>query len=173
MSHAPGRVLLVLPVLLTLAAPAAAQVPARWSACRMDSLATWNCASYYSGTVTLTAELRGSGIRQTLRIVATVTDGRVQCRVSGTEAGDYQGPGMIAVEPEGAMDAGEYAINVWCPDEADQPVSRRDAPGIVILHQRAADYGVLQGTDPHEHPDTDEVNGLSGTETIVWELRRR
>jgi hypothetical protein len=32
---------------------------------------------------------------------------------------------------------------------------------------------VLQGTDPHEHPDADEVNGLSGTETIVWELRRR
>jgi hypothetical protein len=168
-----GRRMLV-SLLPTLVCPTlAAQIPARWSACRMDSLATWNCASYYTGTVSLTSELRGTGIHQTLRIVATVTGGRVQCRVSGTEAGDYQGPGMLTVEPEGAMDAGEYAINVWCPDAADQPVRRRDAPGIVILHQRAADYGVLQGTDAHEHPDTDEANGLAGTETITWELRRR
>lgn len=168
-----ARPVLLAALVMAPLAPLHAQVPARWSACRMDSLATWNCAPYYSGTVTLSSDLRGTGIHQALRIVATVTEGRVHCRISGTEAGEYEGPGMITVEPEGAMDAGEYEINVWCPDAADRPVSRRDSPGIRVMDQRTSNYAVLQGLDVHEHPDADAENGLAGTETIAWELRRR
>lgn len=167
-----GRLLLPAIVPFAFCAPLTAQVPARWASCRMDSLATWNCAQYYSGTVTLTSELRGTNIRQSFRVVATITGGQVRCLVNGTEAGEYEGAGMLTVEPASTEIAGEYRINVWCPEEAGRPVRRRDSPLIVITEQRAADYTRLEGTDAHEHPDADAANGLSGTETIAWELRR-
>ena len=143
-------------------------------ACRVDSLSGYNCAGYYSGTVTLTSELRGSDLHQTLRVVATVTDGRVSCQVSGSEVGEFGGPGMLAVTHEAAQVAGGgYSISVWCPaSEGEQP-RRGDSAMIEIMRQRAATYATLEGRDAHEHPDADAVNGLSGTETITWSLHRR
>jgi hypothetical protein len=139
----------------------------------MDSLATWNCAPYYSGKVTLSSELKGpNNFRQTLLVVATITAGRVSCQVKGTDLGEFEGPGMIAVGHESNMNSGGYSIDVWCPDEAGKRPTRRDAPFIRVMKQQAGDYRTLVGTDPHEHPDTDATNGLSGTETIEWSLRR-
>ncbi len=66
-------VLLLVPVLFAF--PLAAQASGPWSACNMDSLSTWNCARYYSGTVSLTSELKGADLHQTYRVVATVTEG--------------------------------------------------------------------------------------------------
>jgi hypothetical protein len=40
------------------------------------------------------------------------------------------------------------------------------------MKQRAANYATLEGKDVHEHPSTDAVNGVTGTETITWMLRR-
>ena len=47
-------------VLLLLPAALAAQAGA-WSGCRTDSLATFNCADAYSGTVTMAGELTTPG----------------------------------------------------------------------------------------------------------------
>jgi hypothetical protein len=41
------------------------------------------------------------------------------------------------------------------------------------MDQQAADYTILDGKDSYEHPLTDEANGLAGTETITWQLRRQ
>ena len=139
----------------------------------MDSLSTYNCAQYYNGTVSLTSELRGTNLRQTFRVVATVTGGQVRCQVSGTEVGEFEGPGMLAVEHGSNMDAGAYAIDVWCPSEAGRRPTRRESPLIRVMDQQSSNYAALAGTDAHEHPDTDAANGLSGTETITWDLRRR
>ena len=68
----------------------AAQGSAAWS-CRTDSLATFNCAQYYSGTVTLTSQLKMGDATETFSIVATVTAGRVVCRVKGSEVGEFEG----------------------------------------------------------------------------------
>lgn len=89
--------LVVLLTLVTFAAPLLeAQAPGRWG-CRADSLSGFNCAGYYNGTVTLSSELRGpSNFRQTVRVVATVTGGRVSCQVQGTELGEFTAPGMGA-----------------------------------------------------------------------------
>ena len=165
-------VLLLVPATL-FALPLAAQASGPWSACNMDSLSTWNCARYYSGTVTLTSELKGADFRQTYRVVATVTAGRVMCQVKGSEVGEFEGPGMLAVEHSSTMNSGRYSIDVWCPEEAGKRPTRRDSPLIRVMTQQAADYAVLTGTDPHEHPDADATNGLSGTETIEWALRRQ
>lgn len=158
---------------LALCSPLAAQTENRW-ACRADSLSGFNCAQYYNGTVTLASELRGSNnLRQTFRVVATVTGGRVSCQVTGTEVGEFDGPGMLVVAHRATLTVGGgYDISVWCPEEAGQPPRRRSSPGITIVRQQATDYTVLEGRDAHEHPDTDAANGLTGTETITWTLRR-
>ena len=153
--------------------PLAAQASGPWSGCNMDSLSTWNCARYYSGTVTLTSELKGAGVHQTYRAVATITAGQVMCQVKDSEVGEFEGPGMLAVEHSSNMNSGGYSIDVWCPQEAGTRPTRRDSPLIRVMAQQAADYAVLTGKDPHEHPNTDAANGLSGTETIEWALRRR
>lgn len=163
--------LLLLPTLVAL--PLAAQASGPWSACSMDSLSTWNCARYYSGTVTLTSELRGADLRQTYRVVATVTAGRVMCQVKGSEVGEFEGPGMLAVEHGSTLNSGTYGIDVWCPEEAGKRPTRRQAPLIRVMKQQATDYTVLSGKDSYEHPDADAANGLAGTETIEWALRRQ
>jgi hypothetical protein len=148
-----------------------AQAAGQW-ACRADSLAGFNCAHYYSGTVTLTSELTGS-VHQTRKIVATVTGGRVACRVSGSEVTEFEAPGMVAVVHEATLTAGGgYSISVWCPEEAGDRPHRGTEPQIKIEGQRAATYATLEGKDSHEHPEADAANGISGTETITWSLRR-
>lgn len=171
MTRLRSAVLLLVPTLVAL--PLAAQASGAWSGCKTDSLSTWNCFQYYSGTVTITSELKGGGVHQTFRAVATITAGRVICKVKDSEVGEFEGPGMLAVEHESTMNSGRYSIDVWCPAEAGTRPTRRDSPLIQVMKQQAADYGVLSGKDPHEHPSTDAANGLSGTETIEWALRRQ
>jgi hypothetical protein len=166
------RMMLSVVVSVTLCPSLAAQAEGRW-ACRADSLSGYNCAQYYHGTVTLTSELTGANIRQSVRVVATIAGGRVSCEVKGTEVGEFAGAGMLAVTHAAALSTGGgYEISVWCPEDADSRPSRRRQPWITVMHQRAADYAVLEGRDAHEHPDTDAANGLAGTETITWALRR-
>jgi hypothetical protein len=157
---------------LALCRPVAAQTSKAWADCRPDSLVTWNCARYYSGTVTLSSELKGSGVNDVRSVVADIKAGRVTCRVKATDVLEYMAPGMLAVVHANTGNAGEYEISVWCPESADKPPTRRDSPVIEVMDQQASDYGLLDGKDSHEHPLTDEANGLSGTETITWRLRR-
>lgn len=56
------RSLLLPVVMVALAPPLLGQVSARWSSCKSDSLATFNCAQYYTGKVTLTSDLKGPDI---------------------------------------------------------------------------------------------------------------
>ena len=164
-------VLLVLPLALTPCA-LTAQGSAAWSGCKADSLAGYNCARYYSGTVSLTAELKSPSGTEATSIVATVTAGRVACRVKLPDSPEFEAPGMLAVEHGSNMNSGDFKISVWCPQAAGENVSRRDSPSIETYDQRAADYATLDGRDAHEHPNTDAANGVSGTEVIVWRLRR-
>jgi hypothetical protein len=163
------------PVLLamaTLASPLRGQVAGQWSSCKTDSLSTFNCGQYYTGTVTLTSELKGPNVHQSLQIVAAVAGGKVTCTVKGTEVGDFAGPGMLAVEHENTANAGGYSISVWCPESAGERPRRGDAPRISITKQRATDYAILEGKDSYDHPDTDAANGISGKESVTWTLRR-
>jgi hypothetical protein len=163
--------LLLLPLAL-IPSVLPAQRSAAWSGCRADSLSTYNCAQYYSGTVSLTSELKTASGTETRSVVATVTGGRVSCRVKQPDAPEFEAPGMLAVEHESNMNAGAFKISVWCPAAAGERSTRRDSPSIETYDQRAADYATLDGKDAHEHPETDAANGVTGTETITWRLRR-
>jgi hypothetical protein len=155
-----------------LCPPVAAQVSKAWADCKPDSLVTWNCARYYSGTVALSSELKGSGVNDVRSIIAEVKAGRVTCRVKATDVPEYLVPGMLAVVHATTENAGEYEVSVWCPESAEKRPTRRDAPVIEVMDKQAADYTTLDGKDSYEHPLADEVNGLAGTETITWQLRR-
>lgn len=149
-----------------------AQGSAAWSGCRTDSLSNYNCAQYYSGTVSLTSELKSANGTETRSVVATVAAGRVTCRVKEPDAPEFEAPGMLAVEHGSNMNSGTFKISVWCPEAAGERSTRRDSPSIETYDQRAADYATLDGKDAHEHPDTDAANGVSGTEVVTWRLRR-
>jgi hypothetical protein len=148
------------------------QVTASWSGCKTDNLSTYNCASYYNGTVTLTAALKTPNGTESRSITATVAAGRVTCRVKGPTDSPFDGPGLLAVEHGNTANAGEYTIQVWCPEAPGGKPSRDDAPAIDSYKRQAANYGILEGKDEHEHPDTDAANGVTGTETVSWSLRR-
>ncbi len=169
----PPRGLVLLLSLALSQASLDAQVSKAWAECRGDSLSTWNCARYYSGTATLSSTLKGDNVNDVLSVTATVTAGKVACRVKGTEVGEYEGPGMIAVEHETTADAGEYKLQVWCPERAGDKVKSGRGPTIMATDRRAADYTTLEGKDSYEHPLADAANGLTGTETITWQLRRQ
>lgn len=164
-------ILLVLPLALTPSA-LPAQGSAAWSGCRADSLSGYNCAHYYSGTVSLTSELKTGSGTESSSITATVSAGRVTCRVKPSDAPEFEAPGMLAVEHGSNMNSGDFKISVWCPQAAGERSSRRDSPSIETYDQRAADYATLEGRDAHEHPNTDAANGVTGTEVIAWRLRR-
>lgn len=148
------------------------QATGSWSGCKTDSLSTYNCAPYYSGTVSLSSELKTANGTESRSIVATVTAGRVACRISGTSGPAFEGPGMLVAEHAGTGNAGKYTIRVWCPEAAGTRPTRDDSPVIDTYEQQAANYAALEGKDSHEHPDADAANGVSGTETIAWSLRR-
>ena len=171
MTGARRLVLLVLPLALTPSV-LPAQGSAAWSGCRADSLSIYNCAHYYSGTVSLTSELKSANGTETSSIIATVAAGRVTCRVKPSDSPEFEAPGMLAVEHGSNMNSGAFKISVWCPAAAGEHVSRRDSPSIETYDQRAADYATLEGRDAHEHPNTDAANGVTGTEVIIWRLRR-
>ena len=158
---------------LVLPAPMKGQVisPA-WSTCKGDSLATWNCGHYYSGTVSVSNELNGTDVHETWSVVATVAAGRVTCHIKGSEVGEFEGPGMIAVEHGSTLNSGKYAINIWCPEAEGEQVTRRDTPMIMVRDQESADYVTLDGKDEYEHPSADSANGITGTETVTWRLRK-
>lgn len=164
-------VLLLLPLAL-IPSVLPAQGSATWSGCRTDSLSNYNCAQYYSGTVSLTAELKTANGTETSSVVATVAGGRVTCRVKASDAAEFEAPGMLAVEHGSNMNSGAFKIKVWCPEAAGERSTRGDSPSIETYDQRAADYATLEGKDAHEHPDTDAANGVTGTEVITWRLRR-
>ena len=164
-----GLLLLLVPL---CQAPLRAQVSGAWSRCNTDSLSNWNCAQYYSGTVSYNSELKATDLHQVRSIVATITAGRVTCKVKEPDTPEFEGPGMLMVEHGSTMNAGKYRISVWCPEAAGERPTRRDQPMIDTYEQRAADYNSLDGRDAHEHPDADAANGVTGTETIAWRLRR-
>lgn len=170
--HPASLPLLAAAVVLLSAPPLHAQAAPSWSGCKTDALSSYNCASYYSGSVTLTASLKTPDGTETRVITAAVTAGRVTCRVTGPSDPAFDGPGLLAVEHANTANAGEYTIQVWCPARPGSKPSRDDAPAIDSYKRHASNYGLLEGKDEHEHPDADAANGVTGTETVTWSLHR-
>lgn len=164
------RALATLAVLLVPAA-LSAQISPAWNTCKGDTLSVWNCAHYYSGTVSVTSDVKGADFHQTYSVTATITAGRVHCKIKGSEVGEFEGPGMIAVEHKTTMNGGEYTIDIWCPEEEGQKTDRHREANIKVYPTQAADYAILSGKDENDG-GSDPANGVTGTETVTWSLRK-
>jgi hypothetical protein len=165
----------LVPVMLAMVlwqVPLAGQVAPAWAKCNQDALSTWNCASYYSGTVSLVSDLKGPSFHNTRSVTATITAGKVVCQTKSSEQGEFGGPGLLAVTHASTATAGDYEIQVWCPEEPGAKAQRGDSPMLQTYTQHAADYATLGGTDAHEHPEADAANNVTGTEKLTWNLRR-
>ena len=174
MAMLPRRAVLFLLALVLMQGPAhlRAQASGPWSGCKTDSLSNYNCAQYYSGTVTYNSELKTPNGTEVRSITATVNGGKVSCKVKTPDGPAFDGPGMLAAEHSGTGPSGQYNIKVWCPESAEGRPTRKDYPVIDTYDQEAADYAKLEGKDSHDHPDADAANGITGTETIAWQLTR-
>jgi hypothetical protein len=175
MAMLPRHAALVLLPLVLVQGPAhlRAQASGPWSGCKADSLSNWNCAHYYSGTVSYSSELKTADGTENRSITATVAAGKVTCKVKSPDGPAFEGPGMLVAEHASTGTAGgKYTIKAWCPESPGARPTRGASPSIDTYEQQAADYATLEGKDAHEHPDADPANGVSGTETIAWQLRR-
>ncbi len=167
-----GLTLLLLPALLWR--PAEGQGVEAWKRCNMDSLATWNCAMYYSGTVSQVSILKVNGKEERSTVNATITAGQVACRVTTTGQPDYDAPGMLVVGHATAGNrGGEYDFQVWCGESAGKRAKRGDYPVIELADLQATDYAKLDGKTTYEHPDADEANGVAGSVTVTWHFVRQ
>jgi hypothetical protein len=165
------RALALLAVLLVPAA-LPAQISPAWNTCKGDTLSVWNCAHYYSGTVSFASDIKGADLHETYSVIATVTAGRVHCKIKGSEVGEFEGPGMIAVEHKSTMNGGEYSIDIWCPEEEGQKTDRHREANLKVYPQQASDYATLAGKDEHESANADPANGVTGTDITTWQLKK-
>ena len=65
-----------------------------------------------------------------------------------------------------------HLLRTGCPEQPDDRPHRGTEAQIRIEKQRAANHGTLAGKDAHEHPEADAANGVSGTKTLTWSLKR-
>jgi len=184
------RMMLVAAVVATTVAPGrpvrvdAGQAPA----CRMVSVSC-NYAYLYSGTYGWQFTLSDSDSRTDLAVTVNVLGGAAVCSgsetiheaASGTTRGAINGPGLIAVEfgPDTANKL-SYRITAACPGPA-YPGANAGPPTTISqgTHQEtytqpATSVGMtpLTGTWQIPAPETDPVNGVTGTLRVTWSLKR-
>jgi hypothetical protein len=148
-----------------------------------------NYAHLYDGTFSWQYGLIASHGTSRFSVTVTVVHGVATCRGSqtasspttGSVTGAITGPGLIAVEfLQDSLGRLVYDITATCPT-ADHPdlggPSRPAEPGgeneMKTYEKLARAVGMnLVGTHSYPAPETDPVNGVTGTVSVVWNLSR-
>lgn len=143
-----------------------------------------NFSHLYNGTFTWSSTLLGPKTSYSEHVTVTVKDGVASCNGGATDTfqghttvGSMSGNGLIGVEfLRDDTYRLKYKITVACPTP-DFP----SAPGrpAELGHyeqtsdeQEASGYGIdLKGSMAYPSPDTDALNGVSGTVSISWDLK--
>jgi hypothetical protein len=156
-----------------------------------------NYAHLYSGSFSWQSELLGPYGQNRRSVTVTVVKGTATCDGSETdvniskvgdqtytttEVGTIKGPGLIAVEFENdSAGAVIYRVTGACPSprwEAArqspvQPAELGNSYEEESYNQPASAMWIdLVGNRSELHPDTDQVNGVSGTIRVTWSLKR-
>ena len=156
--------------------------------CRME-VVLCNYAHLYSGTFGWTIGLSASGSQEREQVEVNVVSGRAACQGTAsssengvTRTGRISGPGLIAVEFERDANRPVYRIIVACPTP-DWPAGPNAEPA---TPSRPAELGhgeqesykqpatvpgmTLTGSYSNPAPETDALNGVTGTVTVSWHL---
>ncbi len=163
-----------------LSAGSLAAEPQDPPACR-PHLVSCNIGDHYSGTFKRLSVVEYPGGKTTEDVAARVVRGKTSCEGSITstdpsaETGPIRGDGLLAVEwGKGTEDDPEqpwYRIAVACPGVNGSP-ARMGGSEIDTYKQPRRTFSLLEGKSEEEHPETDEVNGVTGTVRLSWSLSR-
>jgi hypothetical protein len=183
----PRLALLLAVVALPLHVPvsAGAQTPAQEPKCQMK-VVSCNYAYLYSGQFSWTNTINGSASQFREQVTVGVKNGVADC--SGTvretsngqtTSGTVSGPGLFAVEFErDSANKLVYRITAACPTAAGMgsPVHPAELGhhDQQTYEQRATMIGqkTLQGSSNYPAPETDSVNGVTGTVQVTWNITR-
>lgn len=156
-------------------------------ACKM-TVVSCNYAYLYSGTYGWQSKIRDADTQNETNLTVTVVQGTAVCAgfqaeidlVTGSKKDTIMGPGLFAVEfgPDSANKL-SYSITAACPEPASQgrpgsPAELGNSTTQETYTQPATSVGMtlLQGTWTIPAPETDSINGVTGTLKVTWSLKR-
>ena len=153
--------------------------------CQMK-VVSCNYAHLYSGEFSWTNTLNGPSSQFHEQVTVSVKNGVADCLGTvretsngQTTSGKVSGPGLFAVEFErDSADKLVYRITAACPTAAGMgsPVQRAELGhhDQETYQQRATAIAqkVLQGGSNYPAPETDEVNHVTGTVQVAWNITR-
>ena len=164
---------------------AGAQTPAQEPRCQMK-VVSCNYAYLYSGQFSWTNTINGSESQFREQVTVGVKNGVADCvgtvretSNGQTTSGTISGPGLFAVEFErDSTNQLVYRITAACPTAASAGSPAQPAElghhDQQTYEQRATTIAqkVLQGSSNYPAPETDAVNGVTGTVQVTWNITR-
>ena len=176
-----GFLLIIVVIPLYSRSSAGAQEPA----CKM-TVVSCNYAYLYSGQFSWSNTINGSASQFHEQVTVGVKNGVADCvgtvketSNGQTTTGTIAGAGLFAVEFErDSANQLVYRITAACPTAAGMgsPVQRAELGhhDMETYQQRATTIGqkVIQGASNYPAPETDPVNGVTGTGQVTWNITR-
>ena len=164
---------------------AGAQTPTQEPPCKM-TVVSCNYAYLYSGQFSWSNTLNGPASQFHEQVTVGVNNGVADCvgtvretSNGQTTSGTVSGPGLFAVEFErDSTNQLVYRITAACPTAAGMgsPVQKAELGhhDYETYQQRATTIGqkVLKGGSNYPAPETDSVNGVTGTVQVTWNITR-
>ena len=162
-----------------------AQAPAKEPPCKM-TVVSCNYAYLYSGQFSWENTINSANSQFHEQVTVGVNNGVANCvgtvretNNGQTQSGTVSGPGLFAVEFErDSTDSLVYRITAACPTAAGMgsPVQKAELGhhDYETYQQRATEIGqkVLKGGSTYPAPETDTVNGVTGTVQVTWNVTR-
>ena len=172
-------------VLLALRFHSVSSTDVQTPGCQMK-VVSCNYAYLYSGRFSWTNALNGPASQFKEQVSVSVNNGVADCLGTvhetsngQTQNGTISGPGLFAVEFE--LDSANklvYRITAACPTAAGMgsPVQPAELGhhDMTTYEQRPATIAqkTMQGTSNYPAPETDPVNGVTGTVQVTWNITR-
>ena len=153
--------------------------------CQMK-VVSCNYGYLYSGQFSWANTIKGSASQFHEQVTVSVKNGVADCLGTVRETsngqttnGTVSGPGLFAVEFErDSANKLVYRITAACPTAAGMgsPVQAAELGhhDVETYQQRATTIGqkVVKGSSNYPAPETDEVNGVTGTVQVTWNITR-
>ena len=164
---------------------AGAQAPTQEPPCKM-TVVSCNYAYLYSGQFSWENTIKSATSQFHEQVTVSVNNGVADCvgavretNNGQTQSGTVSGPGLFAVEFErDSTNQLFYRITAACPTAAGMgsPVQKAELGhhDYETYEQRATMIGQkdLLGNSTYPAPETDSVNGVTGTVQVTWTIRR-
>jgi hypothetical protein len=128
----------------------------------------------YSGTISYKRTIVGPYGNYTFNADIAILGEKAFCQGSiidvsegGTKTFSLNGPGLFELRWNGAA---EYEMTMSCPDPSQNHQRAEWADSFESYKQKGANGQTLKGSWSEPAPETDPINGVTGTIQMTWEL---